>query len=125
MSIAVLVSAVRTCAGVSEGTPDLSSAAIAAACGAAAEVPKNGLKPGAAVDTPSAAVMTGCWRTTPPENVRLPGVSSAPLGLRITRRGPSELKLSLALPELNWFGYGPTGGTELNTAGPAGVAATP
>ena len=37
------ISSVRICAGVSAGFADLSSAAIAAACGAAAEVPKNGL----------------------------------------------------------------------------------
>ena len=39
ISMAVEVSAVRTWAGVSEGLPAFSKAAIAAACGAEAEVP--------------------------------------------------------------------------------------
>ena len=43
MSIAVEVNRLRICAGVSPGLADLSSPAMAAACGAAAEVPKNGL----------------------------------------------------------------------------------
>jgi hypothetical protein len=39
ISIAELIKAVRTCAGVKLGKADLSSPAMAAACGAAAEVP--------------------------------------------------------------------------------------
>ena len=82
MSIAVEVSAVRICAGVSVPLADLSSAAIAAACGAEADVPKNGDgKPPTPVTlTPSAAVMSGFWRTSPPVEERLAvyGVPSAP-----------------------------------------------
>ncbi len=81
MSIAVPVSAERTSAGLMPGLPDRISAAIAAACGADAEVPKNGSKPGTEVLTPSAAVMSGFCRTNPPVEVRLPGVISVPSGL--------------------------------------------
>src|SRR6185503_14214068 len=66
MSSAEEVSAVLTCAGVSDGFEDRSNPAMAAACGAAADVPKNGLKPGAAHDTPSAAAKSGFWRINPP-----------------------------------------------------------
>src|SRR5262249_57880162 len=45
---------------------DLSNAAMAAACGAEAEVPKNGANPGTLVATPSAAVTSGFLRTWPP-----------------------------------------------------------
>jgi len=44
--------------------PESTSAAIAAARGAAAEAPKNGAKPGTDVLTPSAAVISGFFRTT-------------------------------------------------------------
>src|SRR6266496_1107956 len=65
MSRADEVSAVRIWAGVGVGLNERSRAAMAAACGAAADVPKNGLKPGIAAEdvTPSAAVMSGFWRT--------------------------------------------------------------
>lgn len=59
ISIALPIRNDRSCACEKAGFTDLISAAIAPACGAAAEVPKNGLKPGAAVLTPSAAVISG------------------------------------------------------------------
>ena len=59
MSRAVLVRIVRIWAGVSEGLYVFINAAMAAAWGAAAEVPKNGLNPSTDVATPSAAVMSG------------------------------------------------------------------
>jgi len=59
MSIAVLIRMVLICAAVRLGLKDLIMAAIAPACGAAADVPKKGLNPGAAQATPSAAVMSG------------------------------------------------------------------
>ena len=65
---------------VSPGLPDSTSAAIAAACGAAADVPKNGAKSGTLVVTPSAAVMSGLRRSSPPVDVKLPGVFAVPLG---------------------------------------------
>src|ERR1700730_16961699 len=55
MSSAVEVMASLICAGVRDGFADLIRAAIPAAWGAAAEVPKNGLKPDVRVVTPSAA----------------------------------------------------------------------
>ena len=59
LSIAVLIRAVRICAGVSPGESCFSNAVIAAACGAAADVPKNEPNPGTEVATPSAAVISG------------------------------------------------------------------
>ena len=53
MSIALARSSVCTRAGVSVGFSWSSSAATAATCGAAAEVPKNGLKPGTSLTTSS------------------------------------------------------------------------
>src|SRR5438132_527494 len=80
-SIAEDTSAVRISAGVAVGLPDNSSAAIAAACGAAAEVPKNGWKPLTEVATPSAAVMSGLVRVAPPVEDTLPGVIAVPSAL--------------------------------------------
>jgi hypothetical protein len=59
----------RSCAAEIVGTAPFTSAAIAPACGAAAEVPKNGLRPepgGSVVETPSAAARSGLLRTSPP-----------------------------------------------------------
>ncbi len=58
---------------------DLSRAAMAAACGAAAEVPLKEAKPGTEVVTSSAAAMSGFWRMAPPVEETLPGVMAAPL----------------------------------------------
>ena len=68
MSIALPISAARVCSGVKDGLADLINPAIAAACGAAAEVPKNGFgnPPAPVMETPSAAVMSGFWRTSLP-----------------------------------------------------------
>ena len=46
-----------------DGRADFTSVATAAALGAAALVPKKGLKPGADVLTPSAPARLGFWRT--------------------------------------------------------------
>jgi len=78
MSRAVDVNAVRSCAAVIPGLADFSKAAMAAAWGAAAEVPQNGLNPGVEVITQSAAVMSGFWRTVPPVEEKLPGVMAVP-----------------------------------------------
>src|SRR5437879_2439615 len=94
MSRAVLVSTLRTSPGVSVGLYDLTRAAIAAACGAAAEVPKNGENPGTAVETPSDAVMTGYCRTAPPVEVKFVGVIAVPSAWKNILRGPSEVKFS-------------------------------
>src|SRR5262249_34193425 len=75
------VSPVRTWAGVSAKLDDNNRPAIAAACGAAAEVPKNGLNPGVATATPSAAAMSGFCRKRPPVEETLPGVISLLSGL--------------------------------------------
>jgi len=83
------------CAAVRDGLKDLMSAAIAPAWGAAADVPKNGLKPGAAHDTPSAAVMSGFCSNSPPVEEKFPGVMALLLELKNIRRGPSEVKNSL------------------------------
>ena len=79
MSRAVLVKTFRTWSTVKAGLKDLSSAAMPAACGAAAEVPKNGAKPGTEVVTPSAAAMSGFCNTLPPVEETLPGVIAVPL----------------------------------------------
>src|SRR5258706_14899516 len=112
MSSAAPVIAARNCADVQPGKACFTSAAIAAACGAAADVPKNGLKSGAEVDTPSAAVMSGLLSTTPPVAVKLPAGapgSRLPAESKKTRRGPSELKNSTTVAVVNGDGYGPTG----------------
>ena len=62
MSIAVEVRIVLICVEVRLGFSDLTRAAMAPACGAAAEVPKKVLNPGAAQLTPSAAVMSGWFK---------------------------------------------------------------
>ena len=82
ISSAVEVKASKICAPVAEGLADFNNAAIAAAWGAAADVPKNGLNPGVFVETPSAAVMSGLIRRRPPPvpNSRLPGVIGVPSG---------------------------------------------
>src|SRR5437867_3199730 len=96
ISIAVFLRMVFIWSAVKERFADLINPAIAPACGAAAEVPKNGFKPpaGNVVETPSAAVTSGLLRTVPPfvENRKLPGVIAVPSALKKTRRGPSELK---------------------------------
>ena len=79
ISSVVEVKTVRICAVVSEGLADFTRAAIAPACGAAAEVPQNGSKPGVEVCTQSAAVMSGFWRTAPPVDEKFPGVMAVPL----------------------------------------------
>src|SRR5262249_11692018 len=57
------------------------NAAIAAACGAAADVPQNVPKPGVDVATQSAAAMSGFCTTSPPEEEKFPGVIAVPSGL--------------------------------------------
>jgi hypothetical protein len=123
ISIAVLVRAVRICACVSDGFADFSRAAMAAACGAAADVPENVMpKPPAPVtDTRSAAVMSGFWRTVPPVDEKLPSVIAEPSALKKSLRGPSEEKVSTAFAALCGAGNGPEG----VPPGSAGVAATP
>jgi hypothetical protein len=61
---------------------DFRSAAMAAAWAAAAEVPQNGLKPGVAVATQSAAVRSGFRSSMPPPEAKVirPGVTAVPLG---------------------------------------------
>src|SRR2546425_1545150 len=85
ISTAVEVKIVLICAAVNDGFADLINPAIAPACGAAAEVPKNGFKPpgGKVVETPSAAVTSGLLRTVPPlvPKRKLPGVISLPFAL--------------------------------------------
>ncbi len=49
-----------------------------AACGAAAEVPKNEVKPVTEVATPSAAVMSGLLKICPPVEETFPGVIAVP-----------------------------------------------
>src|SRR5262245_11207947 len=96
-SSAVAAMAFSTCAGVQVGRTDRTSAAMPAACGAAADVPKNGRNPGVFALVPSAAVMSGLARVIPPlvPNRKLPGVIGEPLGLKKILRGPSELKASI------------------------------
>src|SRR2546425_10631880 len=110
MSSAVLVRIDRIWAAVSDGFADFTSAAIAAACGAAADVPKNvvGNPPTPVTLTPSAAVMSGFWRTRPPFEEKLPAVYGVPFAWKKIRRGPSELNVSTELGELNGGGNGPT-----------------
>ena len=75
------VMAVRSASCVTlAGPPAASStkAAIAAACGAAAEVPWKSEKPGVEVETPSAAVRSGLFSTFPPVDEKFPGVIGVP-----------------------------------------------
>src|SRR4030095_1704512 len=109
MSIAVDVRIVLICAGVSAGLNDLMSAAIAPACGADADVPKKGLKPGAAHVTPSAAVMSGFCSSCPPVDEKLPGVIGLLSALKNIRLGPSDVNNSLSCDEVKRPGKGPAG----------------
>ena len=87
---------VRSCARVSRSGPPAASsikAPIAAACGAAAEVPQNVEKPGVAVDTHVAAVRSGFCSSFPPVEEKLPDVIAVPSGWKKIRRGPSELSV--------------------------------
>src|SRR5262249_33684828 len=77
MSTAVSLRVAWIAAGVRLGFLCSMSAATAAVCGAAADVPKNGAKPGTAVVTPSKPAMSGFGRSL--------GVGNA------TRAGPCEL----------------------------------
>ena len=63
---------------------------MAAAWGAAAEVPVKEAKPGTEVETSSAAARSGFWRRTPPVEEKSPGVSAVPSASKKTRRGPSR-----------------------------------
>ena len=83
LSTAVLWRAVRICAFVSNGFELFRRAAMAPACGAAAEVPKNEIpKPPAPVtETPSAAVMSGFWREMPPRWMKHSGVKGVPFDM--------------------------------------------
>src|SRR5262249_56553183 len=112
--------------GAAAGSADWSSGAMAAACGAAAEVPKNrvGNPPTPVTITPSAAVMSGFWRNRPPVEEKSPGVIAAPAGSKKMRRGPSELKSSTLLFALNGLGKGPVGLGAAPKGVAAGVAAT-
>jgi hypothetical protein len=124
MSTAVLVKAVLICAAVKLGFADLTRAATAAALGAAAEVPKNGLgnPPTPVTETPSAAVMSGLFKIFPPVEEKFPGVMAVESPLKKTWRSPSELKVSTALLAPNGFGNGPA--EPPNGVAAAGVAAT-
>jgi hypothetical protein len=122
------VKASRTPSVPASGLPERISAAIAAACGAAADVPKNGAKPGTPVLTPSAAVTSGFWRTMPPVELKSPGVNGVPSAAKNMRRGPSEVKRSGACASWKASGYGPAGsggspGSRSNGSGPAAGAA--
>src|ERR1035437_10264282 len=72
---------------------------MAAAWGAAAEVPKKGRKPGVFVETPSAAAKSGFCKVWPPAvpKRKLPEVIGVPSGWKNILRGPSELKVSIGL----------------------------
>ena len=67
---------------VAAGLAPLIRAAMAAAVGAAAEVPQNGMKPGVVVVPQSPAAMSTFCRVVPPlvANSRLPGVMAVPFG---------------------------------------------
>ena len=79
---------------------------IAAAFGAAADVPKNcpGKSPAPVTNAPSPAVRSGFCNTAPPVDEKLPGVTAVPSPRKKTRRGPSELNVSITLAVLNGFG---------------------
>src|SRR5262245_61113308 len=78
---------------------------MAAACGADADVPKNGRNLGVFDDAPSAAVRSGFASVVPPfvTNRKFPGVIGVPVGSKKIFRGPSELKVSVgfAAPPTN------------------------
>src|SRR5260370_4603200 len=116
MSTAVPVNAARIWAWVKDGFADLTSAATAAALGAAAEVPKNvlGNPPTPVTETPSAPVISGLFSTVPPVEEKFPGVMGDESPLKKMRRSPSEVKGSTTLLGLKGLGKGPR----------AGVAAT-
>src|SRR5262245_12703941 len=101
ISMEPLTSRERIWLELSEEFADFTRAAIAAACGAAADVPKKkvGNPPAPVTETPSAAVRSGLFRSCPPEEVKLPGVNGVPSPAKKMRRGPSELNHSTALPE--------------------------
>ena len=83
-------------AGDIVGFFDSIRAAIAAAWGAAAEVPKNGLKFRVATDTPSAAARSASSNTA--GGGKLPALLLS-VGLKKILLGPSELKGSTGLVE--------------------------
>jgi hypothetical protein len=101
--MAVLVKAVLICAAVSDGRADFNKAAIAAACGAAAEVPKKGEPnpPTPVTFTPSAAVTSGFCNNEPPVDRKFPGVTAELSALKKIRRGPSELNVSTVFDAMN------------------------
>jgi len=80
---AVLSIAAITCEGVRLGAADITSAAIEAAVGAAAEVPQKGLNPDTADWPQSAAVISTFDRVVPPLvlNRKLPEVMGVPRGV--------------------------------------------
>jgi hypothetical protein len=75
--------AARTAAFEGAGEAERRRAAMAAAWGAAAEVPQNEVNPGVVVVTQSAAVMSGFWSSRPPPEAKVtfPGVIALPFGL--------------------------------------------
>jgi len=78
---AVILMACRTAAVLGRGLHDNNRAAIAAACGAAADVPKNGLRcdvRGSVVETPFAPVRSGFITRRPPVDEKFPGVMGVP-----------------------------------------------
>ena len=77
------------------GPPAASSikAPIAAACGAAEDTPQKIEKPGVAVRTQVAAVMSGFSNSSPPVEEKFPTVMGVPSGSKKIRRGPSELEV--------------------------------
>ena len=83
MSSAEPSSAVVTCALVAVGLADLTSAAMAAAVGADAEVPQKVEKPGVVVEPQSDAARSTFASVVPPPvpNRMLPGVITVPFGL--------------------------------------------
>ena len=91
MSRAAPVIPVRSRASVRRAGPPAASssrAPIAAACGAAADVPQKYEKPGVAVDTHVAAARSGFCSTFPPFDEKSPGVIAVPSDSKKTRRGP-------------------------------------
>src|ERR1700687_6104520 len=83
MSSAEFSNAVLTCALVAVSLADLIKPAMAAAWGAAAEVPQNGSKPVTKECVQSAAVRSTLASVVPPlvPNNTLPGVIAAPAGV--------------------------------------------
>ena len=74
--------AARICVPVAAGLAPLIRAAMAAAVGAAADVPQNVVKFGVVVEPQSAAAMSTLDKVVPPLvlNRKLPGVMAVPLG---------------------------------------------